>query len=537
MIYLNTSMADKFQIKINSILGGQAQTANFAAENQFSLSYGINPGQTASSGYFADANIAGLIQPVGIDVIYSGSGINKKIKWMEYNPKDANIYLYDASGSAYTLSTDPPYNTITALSDGGTLSNSTGNGIAYYDNYIYFAKNTTVARYGPLNGTPQFNGDYWGTTLGKAALTDTTYSYGGFVSNHYLHRHSDGKLYIADVVGNTGTLHYIKTKKTTVEGDTDDGSTYDAVHFGYGLYPTCIESYGEQLAIALYEGRAEDNNYKAKNAKLAFWDTTSQNANQIIWNEFPDYVISSLKNVNGVLYIISGYTFETRISKYIGGYSIQEVFFNKLSLPPTGAVVSYSNRLFFASAFNLDAITKNGVFSIGLTKATLGQGLFCIMPCSNNTGIITAIAKDPQATQNTNYPIITAWFASDNSLGLDRAAGGTDAIMTDINPFWLSQRYKIGQPFKINKLSIYLGAPVDATTEITPMILTDGNYNLTTLTTINNTNYPDKRRIVIRPQNLVGNNDFNLYFQWSNVSKIPISFPITIEYELLPLDD
>jgi len=43
-------------------------------------------------------------------------------------------------------------------------------------------------------------------------------------------------------------------------------------------------------------------------ALIAFWDGESLDINSMIWVEFPDSLITALKNVNGVLYIFSSHT-------------------------------------------------------------------------------------------------------------------------------------------------------------------------------------------------------------------------------------
>lgn len=312
---------DTYQIRINSILGGHSALSHFSGDNQFLSSLGINPARpiSDSTSSYLSAQGSGILRPVSITSI--GTTV-ANIMWIESNPKDIYIYAYGYNGSVYTI--QGASMGLTALSDGDSMIGSHGNGQAYYDNYMYFSKDTTIARYGPLDGisgAPSFNGDYWVTTLSKTALSDYVLpainvfgSTGVNMPNHVMHRHSNGKLYFADIVGGQGVLHCISTKKTTYEGDTDDGSTYLALEFGYGLYVTALESYGSNLVIALYEGSTPNASYdnpaytRGKRAKLAFWDTTSENFNQITWVEFPDTLITALKNVDGVLYIASGQT-------------------------------------------------------------------------------------------------------------------------------------------------------------------------------------------------------------------------------------
>lgn len=519
------------QILIESILGGLSATSHFANEDQFISALGIDPalpvddtGGTTSTGL---VGASGLLRPSQFSKV-SGTSITSAPMWMITTPKDTNIYIYDIVGSAYTYSSSGVF---TGLSDGGSLSNSSANGCAYYDNYVYFAKQTTIARYGPLDGTPAFNGDYWVGTLGKAALTNTAYplsaAFGSAISNHVMCRHSDGKLYIADVVGNQGVLHYIKTTKTTAEGDTDAGSVFNALDFGYGLWPTAIESYGSSIVIALYEG----GNRQA--AKIAFWDTTSDNFNSITWVEFPDPLITAIRNINGVLYIVSGQksTQGFRITRYVGGSSFEEIFYSEFGYAPfQGAIDGDANRILFGSSLGGNS---GVVYSLGLQKAALGQGLFTPIALVNtNEKVVTSLILNPLSTFAKKLPIV-GW--SDNTAN-DSDHNGVNAPSTtgQIGAIFKSRIFRIGRDFKITKITIPLIEGVDNDISITPTIYLDTSANSKTLVSIDTTNYPlDTRLIEIRPENCVGKFDFYLQLTWSGTNLLTVSLPIIIEYEII----
>lgn len=542
-------MADKFQIKIESILGGQSPSTYFSNEDQFLYSHGINPGNSINS---ADLLSGGIISPVGATLKYVP---NDAILWMANNPKTPTMFLYGSSGSVYSMNYNGIITGLKDLNDAPSdePQGSSGNGMAYYDNYMYFSRSTTVARYGPLDGTPTWTTDYWVGTLGKTALTNTsTYPYASNIKipNHYLHRHSDGKLYIADVVDNQGTLHFIQTTKTTVEGDTDNNSTYDKINVGYGLWPTCIESYGENLSIGLIESNTVLMHTRIP-AKIAFWDTVATDINQIIWGEFPDDIITAIKNLNGVLYIISAYAGGgyVRISQYIGGYSIKEIdLINNMDLPLPGAVTGMVNRLIWGSGRRTSYIANgiSGVYSYGLQKSSLGNGIFGIMPntCDGTGSVTTAIVLDPEAGANTNpyndvSKVIASWYAQ--TPGVSGYAYGIDKISDNMNltdpPIFQSRMYKIGQPFKITRVALNLNENVATSTAIKVEISTDNTTTTKEIKTINYTSYPDENRIVLRPENLIGNNDFNLSLSFPETRRTSVLLPIIIEYELLPQDD
>ncbi len=536
-------MADKTKvIKIESILGGQSPAAYFGRNDQFRASLGINPALPfdTDSGTSTLGSIAsGFLVNASCTTIFTVTdNLQGSPFWMVNNPKDAFTYVYDSTGSTFTV--DKLVQTQVALSDGGTMSSASGNGAAYYDNYIYFAKNTDIARYGPLNGAAAFVGTYWTGTLGKTALGNVVYPASGNVTlpNHVMHRHSDGKLYIADVTGNQGVIHYIATKKTTVEGDTDDGSTYNKLIFGYGLWPIVLESYGSDLAIGIIESDvtlAADTllNYRKRTrAKIAFWDTTSQNYNKITWVEFPDAYITAMKNINGVLYVFStsgtGTGAGFRITRFVGGYTFEEIgYFENGSAPLQGAVDGTSARLLFGT-YVVTPETAGTVFSLGLQKKSLSTGLFSVGRTSSNSQVTSIALVRSNGGFYNDSPI--AGFGNT----INEFIAGT---YLSASVFW-SQIYKIGQPFRITKIRIPLADKLSsgsaASKSIVPKIYTDDGKGTTyTLTTINNTNFVGQKSVVFRPESLTGDHNFWLELRWDGATLCTVALPITIEFELL----
>lgn len=528
-----------FEIRIESILGGQSPTSHFAGSGQFRASLGIDPAQPIDDNDTAYSTVAsGLVRPVASEK-FSGTTVASAPLWMKTNPKDSNVYVYDARGSAYTI--DSTLTTVTALSDAGHLSLSRGNGMEYHDNYILFAKNTTIARYGPLNGTPTFDPDYWGTTLAKTALSDTTYptTFKNNIQlpNHVMCRHSDGATYFADVVGNQGYLHYIKTTKTTVEGDTNNGSTYLALPFGYGLWPTALESFGQELAIALYEGSS--TGLRQKQAKLGFWDTTSTNFNKIVWVEFPDSIITAMKNVNGILYVVSG-NYKTkgfRVTRFLGGYSFEEVYYSETGEPCLpGAIDGLLNRVVFGSHTTVPE-SDGCVYGVGLQKASLGTGLFNIMRATggNSSTSVTAVCFADASAMNFYTPIIGWSQAGEGSTG---ASHGLDKQGTAYNNapsvLWGSV-IRMGQNFKITEVHIPLAQAVGVNMIVTPKIYTDDGINSVTMTAINNTNDSGKVSVVRRSgsagETITGQNNFWLELKSTGSALLTASLPIIIRGE------
>lgn len=470
--------------------------------------------------------------------------------WMIPNPKDAKTYVYAANGSIYSLNNGlTSLTSVGDLNDGGTAS---GNGCEYYDNYMYFARDTTVARYGPLNGIASFTDDYWASTLGKTALSNTTYDATGGSAletpNHVLHRHSDGKLYIADVVGGQGTIHYIKTSKTTVEGDTDNGSTYDALDLPFGYYPTAMASYGDFLVIGAVEMTGGIDFNKTGRARIIFWDTTSPTYNQIIDTEFSSTTISKIVNVNGTLFVFSGRPSGGGLSlyRYIGGNSLEEVaVIVECSLPLPGAVFHDTNSLYFAGGtYNFYSESSSRIYMYDLRL----NALHCIGGQANQTfqPYITSIAPSAGGYGDNATSLVYSGYGEGSTFGISKQNFNfnLDAVGTSVSELdaeWISKPFNIGQPFKILKVRVPLLYPdgLTADVDITPSFIIDANQSTVDLTSINITNYATragKKSFSLKPPAgtvITGENSFRFRLKWNNGSVIPVDLPITIEYELL----
>lgn len=529
-------------VRIDSILGGHAPTTHFAGKSQFRASLGIDPAQPFDDADSVYSSVAsGLLRPVAAQN-FTSSTIAAAPMWMRTNPKDANVYVLDAAGSAYSVAAG--FTSATGLSDGGSLSSGSGNGAEYYDNYMYFFKNTDVARYGPLNGAPIFNGTYWTGTLSKAALTNTSYptdfNLGLAYPNHAPHRHSDGKLYFIDVVGNQGTIHYISTTKSSVEGDTDNGSTANKLSFGYGLWPIDMDSYGTNLAIAINEMTSQ--NLRQARAKVAIWDTVSTNFNSITWCEFPDSLITAIRNANGSLYAFSGnyHSAGFRISQYIGGNTFKEIWYQETGEPPfAGAVDAILNRV-LAGTYTTVPESAACVWSSGLQKSALGQGMFNVMrSTAPSIGTVTSLCVANDDELGFYVPIV-GW-RGDGQFGIDKQ--GTQYNNAP-SVFW-GPLYRIGQPFEIRRVRIPFPNALPAGVTITAKIYFDSGAASKTLTVINSTNFPNLaetgfgRVASIKMDNTGtsigrGQNNFWLELRWTGTGVGTVELPIFIEYDVIP---
>jgi len=504
--------------KISSIFGGWSICDYFNIAGQFLSSVGIDPDMPSTD---TGNKPCGYIRPTAM-AKFSGSNVNATPLFILTNPKNSLIYVILSNGRV--ISYDSSLENETLI---GTLTGSEAKGSDYYDNYLYIARKTDIARYGPLNGTPALTQSFWQGTLGLTALVNTTYpSINGIqIPNHQMHRHTDDALYVCNVLSsNKGSLNKIKTKKTIVEGDTDNSSEADVLDFGYGIFPICCETYQTDLVVALLEGV----NTSRMRGKLSFWDTTSASFTSITSIEAPKEkeIFTAIKNINGTLYVFSGFiTGGCRVSKLVSGYSLEEIVYLPEEYPPIskGAVDHIINRFVWGSN-TIEPEASGSVFSIGAKEKNLPMGLHNILRCSGtgDNPIVTAI-KYVQANGKIVQPII-GWKDADGY--------GIDAISTtygDNNVFRseviVPEEYNENR-FILKQLRIPFMQAIAANMTLKIYIYGDNAVNNRTWTISNATRYSGKRAVVIRPEIEFTNNLF-MQFEWEGSALLTVALPIT----------
>lgn len=522
-------------IQITSVLNGLSPLQYFSPVSSLGKSlssyhagFGIDPDMPISD---SDKRLSGYIRPTSMEKI-SGTTITGAPMWLQTNPKNSLAYCYDTDGKVYSVDSSL---TVTALNSGTALSLGSGNGCEYYDNYMYFATGTDITAYGPLDGSPTFNQTYWTSTRGKAVLNNAvTYpSINGVpIPNHPMFRHpTSGVLFIGDVASNTtantnlGAIHQIKTKKTTVEGDTDNGSAYNALQLQYGYYPTAIEAYGSDLVIAAIEGTS--TTVKQKRATLYFWDMTSTSFSKVIQVEFPDPIITAIKNVNGVLYVWSGNANGgVRVSQFVGGYSYDEVYFSEDGYPPfQGAVDTEMNRIAWGNSITYPE-TAVTVMAKGSRSEQVGGGFHNILKTTSAgaNGNVTCLKYIQSTALNLRQPIVGWKDANDQGLDKSSTTYGTSVFRSEI--------FRIGQPFTIKSIRLPMAQAVGANHAATVKIYTDNGSSNTTVATINNTNYPNSDRNIKIYSPVNGYHDFFLELRTTGTALMTFALPIEIKVEI-----
>ena len=517
----------EFDITIESILGGQSPTEYFSGKDQFLSSLAIDP-DLPKDDESTTFKMSGLVRPSAL-AKFSGTEVTGTPLWIVTNPKDDNAYVYTYDGKVHIV--DSTLAMGTALNSGNALTTSTGNGAAYYDNYAYFATNTDISRYGALNGSPSLNQTYWTSTLSKSALANTTYPAINSIKipNHPMYRNlHENCLYFGDVnANNIGVLHKIETIKTSVEGDTDNGSAASVIDFSYGWWPTCISEDNDGNTVV---GLIEDNSIVTKQQpfKIIRWDNSSDAYSTITPDSFSDPFVTAIKNINGTLYVFSGSSKGgTRVS-VLYGTVLQEVAYFDDTMPPfAGAVDHIMNRITFGGFSKIGTNHYASVWAVGSKNPSVKEGIHNILKATSAgaNGQVTAF-KYIQQTSFSKPSVIVGW-KDDSACGLDKYSTtyGTSILRSGM--------YRIGKRFQIKKITIPLISAVGANTTITPKLYFDSGSTTNSPQVINNTNFAGKKLIELYPSGANGNTDVFLELTFSGTSLNTVSLPITMSGETL----
>ena len=512
--------------RISSILGGYAPTLFHRSAGQFTSSVAIDPDLPLPGNPISERATGG-INPAPYEK-FSDTVVNSAPMWFMTNPKNALVYTYLFNGRFVSYDS-----ALASETNIGTPTSGAGNGAVYYNNYVYLMTPTDVSRYGPLNNSPSLTNTVWsGATLGsQTALTNTTYPSISSVNypNHAGHLHSDNAIYFCDFINGQGLIHKIKTKKTTDEGDTDDGSAYNVLDLPFGYLPTDIESYGSDLAILAIQTTITTLNQGQ--AALFLWDTFASS----FYIQIPinNPLATALFNRNGTLHTFSGNRNSGFVvSRYLGGYTFEDIDFFEEGLPPfAGAVDAYGSRLSFGSSIT-DPLLGAVVWGLGykspklpsrarhsIASATLGGG---------TTPIITAV-KYVQQASGISPKVIMGWHDNTGD-GIDKA-GGTDSCV------FKSEVFHEDTPFVIDSIRFALSRAVGSTTTIVPKIFYDNETTAKTLATVNDTNYTNSERVIhykaaeieaSTTTNFLAQFNFLIQFTLTGTDNNPILLPVII---------
>lgn len=520
-------------LKITGITGGLAPSSNLYGANQFLNAIGIDPDYPLTDGT-NDFLPSGLLRPTAY-AKFSSTSVTAAPKWLTTTPKTSLVYTLLDNGRFISYNSSFASETLIA-----TASGCTGNGMVYYNNYIYVFRGTNVDRYGPLDGTPAYSTSVWtGATLGSlTALTDTTYPTmrdSVTLPNHVAHVHSDGSLYFADFVNGQGIIHRINTKKGTYEGDTNGttvASAYNVLDLPFGYMPTAIASLGTDLVIAATQ--TSNSTLKQGDCCLFFWDCVSSSFYAQV--PVPDTYVTALKNANGYLYIFSGNAANNgyRLSYYAGGYTIKTIYFSNEGYSPLqGAVTAFCDKLFWGSIKMVQTTSNPEYYGVVMSAQSKDPNLplgiqvpvKTTLVGSITNGVVPCIAAVEQTSFSTPR-LIVGWKYS-TTYGIDKIS------TTYTSSIFHGPKIHVGRKFIIRRIRVNLPVAIAANMTITPAVFLDNFTSSSTVgtKTINNTNYPNSEMFVEWKPDINGKKNFILELRWSGTALIPVEFPIEIDVE------
>ena len=536
-------MARIVTYEINGIEGGISPLQYKAGANQYMMAYGIDPDypNLQSSGI----RTAGLISPVPMTK-FSGTEITGTPNWIITQPKTTNSFVYASDGKLHSFNSSLVMRTSDEASTSLPISitGGAGNGAVYYNNFIYLAEASDISQYGGMDQAASIakTENVWtGSKFSKTGLSNTAYPTmrGVIMPNHSMHLHGDNAVYICDVLptgaasgaSGRGTLHRLKTKRTTIDGDTDDSSGYNVLDLPYGFYPSDIESYGTDLLIAAFQ--TTDTTINQGNAKLFLWDITADSWYREIY--VPDPLVTAIVNVNGIPIIYSGNVNNGfRVSAYLGGNTVTPLkFFEEGNPPFAGAVDAFMTRAVFGTGgtFPENVIS---VFALGTKIPDLEQSVLhniiraTQLPNSATVGTVASL-KYVQQASGIIPRLVVGWADGAGTNGLDKYSS-----TATLNSLFKTSLFVPGGQFSLLEIEIPFSNPITSTVSIIPKVYYDDENTAVTLATINNTNYASQEKVFYkRPELAVnGRKNFSLQLGIAGTMTWAISFPIRITVEI-----
>lgn len=528
-------------IEISNIFGGISPNL-FGQEGSYLGACAIDPDEEVSS------RISGTISPVSYGVLTTAVS---DVLWFEPNDKNDDIYYYtsdgkfgkiDASGSATEVS---------------ALASASGNGLRYYNNYYYIARDEDVIRYGPINATASFETQMTDDNVTLSLSNRTLDAVGDYnIPNHDIFLHSNNSMYIVDTAserrgmihklnvydfletasvadfvlgetatggtsGATGTIMTIVDDTETglclinVDGTfqsgeaitgTTGGSTTASSAIQEGYYPVVLR---DDLAIRdgfypvcidAYGTDLVIGAVSSENAELFFWDGDADSFYMEV--ELPYSTLTSVVNFNGDLYTIGGDSESFSLGQYAGGETVREIYKCDHGIPPLlGAIRTSYNRILFGS------------------KQTYPETRGCVWAWDTRYRSLHSVRTNP-----SQISAITREMTSCSDGTYEKATTGYDSI-------WRSQMINFSQPFTINKITIPFSGTFGtggAETTVKVKIYYD-NERTSDEHTI--TLEDDSRTFTVYPETM-GTTNFFLEITIEGDTFVSVNLPIRVEYQI-----
>ena len=260
-------------------------------------------------------------------------------KWII--PVGTNFYAYGDVGKIYKKTTS--WELLQ------TTSSAAGQGLAYFNDYVYYRQNTQLGRYGLISGSPSFTDNY------KTGLTSIT--------DHAPIMPFTNKMLVANG-------RYLAT--------LDDSEVWSAT--ALTLPPDekirALADLGDYAAIGTWKGSTVSNFSKGR---IYFWDGTSTTYNSFIE---VSGAVNAILNYKNIILTIIGSVGDLYALSGAGGQALK---IKRMSLLPSagkfvevypGAVGDWKDIAYFGAYGDSDDTTVlKGVYTYGSTDKDYPQAL------------------------------------------------------------------------------------------------------------------------------------------------------------------
>lgn len=381
----------------------------------------------------------------------SGSVVIDLLKWGDINPVDLTTYYYGDAGTIYSRT---PSATWTNLS---TVPQSHGNGLAYFagDDNLYFTSDSTIGKYGPLSGSPQFVNDFLGAEGGVPLNTASVVLVSA--SQQYAHAADSATLSITgDITLETffkaNSLPAVGSSMTLVGKWDESGATRSYImdllgvsgYFGNASDGnlTISSNTTEAPIDSICSGTAGSTTLSATNASFAagqvikIYQSQGTSAGQAERNIVQSYISGTITLGTPLL---GTYTTgaQVRVLKQYGSVTVNTgiTYSAKAWNGATGGILGYLSSGTFTPAGTISASGKgfslNGVGGVSMGQqgeGTAGTGSMSRVANGNGGGAGTDFQNMSPAGGGNG----TVGTNGNNSIGGNQSQGGFISGSTDL---------------------------------------------------------------------------------------------------------
>lgn len=372
--------------------------------------------------------------------------VDELIKWNVQDPVTGDNYLVDRNGKLYKRDRGTSAWTV-ITGHGNTAAN--GEGLAIWEDYLFYARRTRLDVYGPLSGAPTWTNNW--QTLESSA----------FYNLHPMLL--SGQRFVLYI----GNAEFVDTIEE-VAGQTFDPSNgatfiYNLQDLELGSYYriTCLEEVGNDIAIGTQLGANRGNT-----ADMFFWDGFSDAVAGGKTIRFVENGVKMTKNVQNTLFTMAGdgiprlfqsVTSQAQEVKRLNNISVP--IFKGLSLFPD-AIEQKEGELLFGIGHSRGV---NGPFPMGVYSLRNGGYVLRHLISTGNDGSSDNLVIGSIKTLDSDR-ILVSWQDNVNptNFGVDIL---TKNFYTDYTAYIESPLYTIGteaDPTTLSKVEVRMGKKLNA---------------------------------------------------------------------------